>query len=379
MIPPFRQRMARHTVVKIALNHQLTLGCLLALFILIIAGTLFQSGHGLYEAQRRFFGFGLLLGGWFPMPGAGLLMWILSLQIVVTMLFVLPLTWKKLGLWIIHIGLLLLLAGGFITQTMAVESELTLAEGETGHFTTAYHEWEVAFWKTHGDTNEVLAYADRYLYPKAVLDLSPCFARLTVEQYFDNAAAFTDQAAGGAKPFLNASGITFMESRPPEKEAGYNSPGLIATLSEKGREDRKILLYGMEEKPLVLKLGEQWVFCQLRRKHHPLPFALKLTRFTRDLHPGTEMAKNYESHADLQDGLSSRPVKIWMNNPLRYKGYTFFQASFGQDPRGLTSTFAVVTNPGRLLPYVSSLMVFGGMLLHFVIRFLGHAKRKARP
>jgi hypothetical protein len=68
-----------------------------------------------------------------------------------------------------------------------------------------------------------------------------------------------------------------------------------------------------------------------------------------------------------------------MNNPLRYQGYTFFQASFSIDTDGERSTFAVVTNPGRLLPYISSLMVFGGMLLHFVLHFLGYVKRTARP
>ena len=129
----------------------------------------------------------------------------------------------------------------------------------------------------------------------------------------------------------------------------------------------------------MLKIDGQWVFCQLRRKHYPMPFALKLTDFVRVLHPGTEIAKSYESYADLQDGLSSRPVKIWMNNPLRYKGYTFFQASFSEDKEGERSTLASVSNPGRVLPYVSSLMVFGGMLIHFLIRFTGYVKRTARP
>jgi hypothetical protein len=375
----FRRRIARHPLLKAALHPLITLVCLLLLLVLIFFGTLYQADHGLYEAQHRFFGYGLMLGGYIPMPGSATVLWILCIQLTLTMLFVMQLTWKKLGLWIVHCGLLLLLFGGFITHTMAVESELTLSEGETGHFTTAYHDWELAFWKTHGDTNEVTAYEDRALRPGTTLDLAPYAAKLTVKQYFRNAEAFTDQASGGAKPFLNASGISFLESRPPEKEVEANNPGVIATLSEPGRTDRNILVFGPEEKPLLLRIDGQWVFCQLRRKHYPLPFSLKLTQFVRVLHPGTEIAKSYESYADLQDSLSSRPVKIWMNNPLRYRGYTFFQASFSEAPEGQTSTFAVVTNPGRVLPYVSSLMVFGGMLLYFVIRLLGYIRRTARP
>ena len=375
----FRRNIARHSVTKALLHPLITLVGLLSLLLLIFFGTLYQADHGLYEAQHRFFGYGLLLGGYFPMPGSSTVLWVLCIQLTITMVFVMPLVWKKLGFWIVHCGLLLLLIGGFITQTMAVESQLTLAEGETGHFTTAYSDWEAAFWKTRGDTNEVLAYVDRDLRAGKTLDLAPYPAQLKVERYYGNAEAFTDQITGGAAPFLNASGVAILEARKPEKEAGANAPGLIATLSEKGRPDRKILLFGLEEKPLVLKIGGQAVFCQLRRKHYPLSFAIKLTDFIRDLHPGTEIAKSYESYVDLQDGLSSRSVRIWMNNPLRYLGYTFFQASFSEDKDGEQSTLAVVTNPGRVLPYVSSLMVFGGMLIHFVIRFLGYVKRTARP
>src|SRR5690606_15184251 len=100
-------------------------------------------------------------------------LWVLCLQLVLTVTFVLPLVWKKLGLWIVHGGLLLLLVGGFITEQMAVESQLTLAEGQTGHYTTSYHEWEVAVWTTRGDTNDVVAYPDDVLRPGKSLRLDP--------------------------------------------------------------------------------------------------------------------------------------------------------------------------------------------------------------
>jgi hypothetical protein len=204
-----------------------------------------------------------------------------------------------------------------------------------------------------------------------------------VKTYYPNAAAFTTMATGGVLPYLNASRIASMEPRKPAKEAAENAPGVIATLHVEGSEDRDVLFYGLERNPLALTLGgergEGRVFLQLRRRHYPLDFSLTLTDFKRALHPGTEVAKSYESDAELHDGAASRPVKIWMNNPLRYKGYTFFQASFSVDQGGENSTFAVVTNPGRLLPYISSLMVFGGMLLHFVLHFLGYVRRTARP
>ncbi len=374
-----RRRAARHPVSKALLHQAITLAGLFALLLQVFFGTLYQADHGLYEAQRIFFGYVIWVGNVIPVPGTSTVLWILSLQLTLMMALVLPIAWKKLGLWIVHGGLLLLLVGGFITQMMAVESQMTLAEGETGHYTIAYQDWELAAWTSRGDTNDVVAYVDDDLRPGNVLDLDPHPARLTVKTYYPNAAAFTSAATGGAMPYLNASRIASMEPRKPEKEAPMNAPGVIATLEVEGQEDREVLFYGLERNPLAITMGGQRVFLQLRRRHYPLDFSLTLDDFIRTLHPGTEVAKGFESDAVLHDGGSSRPVKIWMNNPLRHKGYTFFQASFSIDATAERSTFAVVTNPGRLLPYVSSLMVFGGMLLHFALHFLGYVRRTARP
>jgi hypothetical protein len=381
MILKWRQKAARHPLTKAALHPSITLTGLFLLLLLVFFGTLYQADNGLYEAQRVFFGYVIWIADVVPFPGTALVLWVLCLQLVVMMLFVMPLVWKKLGLWIVHGGLLLLLIGGFITDLMAVESQMTLAEGETGHYTTAYQEWELAAWTSHGDTNDVIAYADDVLRPGNVLKLDPHPARLTVKAYYPNAAAFTSAATGGVMPFLNASRIASMEPRKPEKEAPENAPGVIAALhveGEDGVKERDILLYGLERNPLAVTLGGQRVFLQMRRRNYPLDFSITLNDFIRTLHPGTEVARSFESLIDLHDGPSSRPVKIWMNNPLRHRGYTFFQASFSLDADAERSTFAVVTNPGRLLPYISSLMVFGGMLLHFILHFIGYVRRTAR-
>jgi hypothetical protein len=374
-----RQKAARHPLTKAALHHAITLTGLFILLLLVFFGTLYQADHGLYEAQRIFFGYVIWVGNIIPFPGTSTVLWVLSAQLILLMLFTMPLVWKKLGLWIVHSGLLLLLVGGFITQTLAVESQMTLSEGQTGHLTTSYDLWEVAAWTSRGDTNDVIAHVDDNLRPGNVLTLAPHPARLTVKTYYPNAVAFTSMATGGLMPYLNASRIASMEPRKPEKESPQNAPGFIATLHREGEEDTDILLYGLERNPLAVTIGGQRVFLQLRRRNYPLDFSITLKDFIRTLHPGTEVAKGFESDVDLNHGGSSRAVKIWMNNPLRYEGYTFFQASFAIDPDGEHSTFAVVTNPGRLLPYISSLMVFGGMLLHFVLHFLGYVKRTARP
>ena len=374
----WRQKAARHPVTKAILHPVITLVCLLILFALIFFGTLYQTDHGLFEAQKLYFGYGIvLIGGFFPLPASSLVLWVLSVQLAVMMTVHLPWRLNKIGLWVAHGGIMALLVGGFVTQMMAVESQLTLAEGETGHFTTAYHEHELAFWRAEGDTNRVFSYDDVALKAGRQLELTPYKASIRIRSYYQNCDAFTSRATNGPV-FVNGSGIGFLEQRKPELEVTQNAPGVTFTLSESGKPDKEVLLYGQELNPLILTLDGKKVFAQLRLKHYPLGFSLRLTDFIKNVHPGTDVPSSFESYAELTEAGSARPVKVWMNNPLRHAGYTFFQASYAQ-AKGMAdkSTFAVVTNPGRMMPYISSLVVFGGLLLHFLIRLIPFVRRES--
>ena len=67
-----------------------------------------------------------------------------------------------------------------------------------------------------------------------------------------------------------------------------------------------------------------------------------------------------------------------MNNPLRYAGLTFYQASFepGNDK---VTILQVVRNPSWLLPYIAcSLMTFG-LLLQFGIHLVGFVQKRRGP
>jgi ABC-type transport system involved in cytochrome c biogenesis permease subunit len=77
-------------------------------------------------------------------------------------------------------------------------------------------------------------------------------------------------------------------------------------------------------------------------------------------------------------------VRIWMNNPLRFNGETFYQSNVGADPitREETTGLQVVTNSGWMIPYVSCMIVAVGMLFQFsvtLMRFLNRFKLSATP
>ena len=59
-------------------------------------------------------------------------------------------------------------------------------------------------------------------------------------------------------------------------------------------------------------------------------------------------------------------ILIRMNEPLRHRGETFFQADWDKDTERGT-VLQVVRNPGWTLPYFSCVIVSIGMLVHFGI------------
>ena len=56
-----------------------------------------------------------------------------------------------------------------------------------------------------------------------------------------------------------------------------------------------------------------------------------------------------------------------MNQPLRYKGYSFYQSSFDQRANTEVTVLNVVQNKGRLFPYIATLIIFIGIVLHLII------------
>lgn len=122
--------------------------------------------------------------------------------------------------------------------------------------------------------------------------------------------------------------------------------------------------------------GRNWELA-LRLKRHYLPFSLNLLQVTHDKYPGTEIPKNFASRVRLRDeaGHEDREVVIFMNNPLRHGGLTFYQ--YQMNAAGRMSAFQVVRNPGWLLPYVACIMMGLGLTFQFCLTLAGFIRRRA--
>ena len=65
-------------------------------------------------------------------------------------------------------------------------------------------------------------------------------------------------------------------------------------------------------------------------------------------------------------------MTIRMNEPLRYGGKTFFQASWDEtDEKG--TVLQVVDNPSYLTPYFACVLVAAGLVVQFSMHLFGFA------
>jgi cytochrome c biogenesis protein ResB len=101
---------------------------------------------------------------------------------------------------------------------------------------------------------------------------------------------------------------------------------------------------------------------------------LYLHNFKHEKYVGSDTPKNYEAVIRLIDPERNEDrdgVRIFMNEPLWYRGETFYQSSFLPGDKG--TILQVVKNPGYQLPYLSCTMISFGLLVHFgmsLVRFL---------
>ena len=104
---------------------------LLILAIIVVWGTVYQADKGLFQAQQKFFhSWFFLLFGFIPFPGTVVILWILFINLAASLILKFPFKWVNLGKIYIHVGLMVLLIGGFISSFLAEESVISLREGE---------------------------------------------------------------------------------------------------------------------------------------------------------------------------------------------------------------------------------------------------------
>ena len=122
----------------------------------------------------------------------------------------------------------------------------------------------------------------------------------------------------------------------------------------------------------------------LRQRRNQKPYSVTLEDIRKEDYIGTATPRDYSSYVVLNDpdrGVADQRVRIWMNNPLRYAGQTFYQSGYHPLPSGEATSLQLVTNTGWMIPYIACMLVVVGLLSHFLLaltRFVGRQTRAVK-
>ena len=339
------------------------------MMILVFIGTIAQRDMGLYYAQQKYFSNWFAWLGPLPTPGGRLTMLVMFINML-AMLYKSSLwQWKKIGVLIVHLGAMLLLIGGGITAWFSFEGNMVLNEGGQSNFIVNSQQSELAFINTtENNFDNVISMPEKILTDGNLLSPPELPFSVEIIKFYSNAKPVRRPKPNGnlyhglAKNFL----LVPIDN---EKEAEMNRSAVLFKISgTQSNADGIYSLFLGQSIPQNLIVNEQNFNLILRRERIYLPFAIELLDFKRVLHPGTTIPKSFSSEVNLIENKISRRVMIQMNEPLRHAEYTFFQASFSQDESGEISVLAVVKNYGRLFPYISSLIMSFGLLIHLLMQ-----------
>lgn len=122
--------------------------------------------------------------------------------------------------------------------------------------------------------------------------------------------------------------------------------------------------------PVAFKHNGEKITFDLTKKSITLPYEIVLDRFKMDTDPGTQTPASFESFVTLFKGNEgSEKHHIFMNNPLKYQNFTFYQASYFQSQEGpYGSVLSVNYDPGRPWKYLGSLLLVLGSIWHYFLR-----------
>ncbi len=306
---------------------------------------------------------------------------------------------------LIHLAVGLLMVGQFAFGDRQVEERMLIIEGHSTNEASRTDEVELAVLETSDTTERVTAVADRLLRARVggePIDTNDLPFTIRVVEYFRNSAV---EAIGPAVPTSATAGLGLTwaaEDRPTVGGASSqtNVASAYVQLVERGSgrdlgthlvtqflNDGSQIFAGATENECdtVTADGKDWRLC-LRFRREYKPYSVTLDDVRRINYSASSTPRDYSSYVtftDLTTGETLPNQRIWMNNPVRYRGETFFQSTYTPIDLGNGETtemtgLQVVENAGWLVPYVACVLAFWGMLVHFGGTFLRFASRHER-
>ncbi|MDB6029201.1 MAG: hypothetical protein JWM68_5424 [Verrucomicrobiales bacterium] len=424
-----------HRIINFFTSLRLTVVLLCLALILVFIGTMAQEPLGLYIVQDKLFRSWFVDAApmwagikkaltmiWIPLepstpsevlhsahipvfPGGWLLGYLLLVNLIAAHIKRFKFNWKKSGIFLTHIGLIFLLMGQFLTEVFQTESTMRLEPNETKNYSDDSRHNELAVIDTtNPDRDDVVVIPESMIAKKGEINHPSLPFTIRVKNYFLNSEPAGPMSAGENKIkategigkrllFTQLATATSMndENKPtalveivaPDKHSLgewtvsnwlTKYPWIHNMRGQFGK-----LLGGELDAPQSFTYNGHTYEIALRPIRYYKPFNLTLLKFQHDSYKGTDIPKNFASRVHLNNPSrgEDRDVLIYMNNPLRYGGETYYQASFERGD--VVTILQVVNNPAAATPYVSCFLVGFGLIIQFLIHLVGFARKRKEP
>jgi ResB-like family len=368
---------------------KLTIICLSLLMVLVVACTLAQVNLGTFAAVNLYI---RALVVWWDVPateyaipifpGGALVGLVLLVNLVAAQLRRLELSWRKSGIWIVHAGLILLFVGEFMTSWFQVETQLAIEEGQTLNYIEGKDAELAVIDTTDPAHDEVYSVPESILAGSASVAIPGTPLSVRVKRFLRN-ADLTNRGPADPPSFATAgvgTAVTVTELPPVTMDNQINRVTAYVEPVAGGRSYGTWLVSNALGAPQSFTHEGRTYTLAIRPRRYYLPYTVTLKKFSHDVYPGTDIPKNFSSLVHLSNPSrgEERDVLIYMNQPLRYDGKAFYQASFGKGDT--LSILQVVENPGWLIPYISCVLVALGLIVHFALSLRrGLRRRQTSP
>ena len=307
---------------------------------------------------------------------------------------------KRAGIVLIHAGIGLIMVSELLVGVQAEEAQMRIEEGASSNFVEDIRTFELAFVKRDGDEEQHIVVPAHLLAKDETVSDPELPVDVRVVEFYKSARVVPPMRAGDApNPATDGIGksgvaVPLKASVGTDTDAGVDMPAAYVQLLDKQTQEdlgtylvsTELDLFNMGENRQTISLDGQDFDLALRFKRSYKPYVITLNDIRKEDYIGTSTPRDYSSFVQLVDEqrrVERDDVRIWMNNPLRYAGETFYQSSY--HPAGAIpgsnnewTSLQVVKNTGWMIPYVACMIVFVGMFAQFGLTLLRFLRRRDR-
>ncbi len=295
---------------------------------------------------------------------------------------------KRAGIVLLHSGLILLLLAEFYTGKLAVESQMRIEEGQRVNWTYNTRRTElVVIDPSDPEVNRVVAVPRSRIEEGESVRHEELPFHLEIVSYMRNSSLHDASSLpeGVVNPATRGDGLRFyardipeVTGTDPNQTVDLASAYVRAVDKEDGTSLGTFMLTTypfFQSRPQVVMVDDKRYDMWLRFERTYKPYAIELLDFRHDRYVGTDTPKDFSSFIRLVDDERGvdREVRIWMNNPLRYRGETMYQQSYDGER---TTILQIVRNGSWMIPYISCMIVMVGLMAHFGVHLTGFLRRR---